>query len=691
MAIKKTLGGDRLGAGKKMRVNLKAYERSTFNLSYDWKSSMSCGTLVPFMKYLAMNGDTFDINLNALIKTKPTIAPLFGTFKVQLDVFACPIRLYNGLLHNNAIKIGMDMAQVKLPKLAYTMANIDDEETAKSSLIRYLGISGWGDYIQSYGKARKINAVPLLAYYDIFKNYYSNKQETNAYIIKGISNKKYIDVGASTFDYYFKTYNSNTKNYNIYSGEYTEVLLSSNALETGTAGVLEWKLSTYAAQENITFDEVYPYLLINEAWWTGDSKPNMIKAQDLQDYAISHPEYNMVIELNPGFSGIRITYEKTYEDKKGDTTNAYSAWNQNFAASRIYLDNVLSPFNLQNIDAMRETILRNTGKNIELIINDTNIYPYTLYGDNDDSINTHEQGGLLLKTYQSDLFNNWLSSETIEGLTGIQQLTAVSTESGNFTMDALLLAKKVYNMLNLIAAAGGTYEDWQEARYGVDAIRRAESPIYCGGMSYELGFEEVVSTADTETTGAGDQPLGSLAGKGNVFDRKGGDIIIKVDEPSYIIGIVSITPRICYSQGNDWDINIDNLNDLHAPELDGIGFQDLIEEQLAWWTTTRNNDGTIVQKAAGKQPAWINYMTAVSKVYGDFADELKAGYMVLDRKYKRSEQLTAQIEDLTTYIDPTKYNYAFADSSIEMQPFWVQIAVNCQARRKMSAKLIPTM
>ena len=30
---------------------------------------------------------------------------------------------------------------------------------------------------------RKFNATPLLGYWDIFKNYYANKQETNAYVI----------------------------------------------------------------------------------------------------------------------------------------------------------------------------------------------------------------------------------------------------------------------------------------------------------------------------------------------------------------------------------------------------------------------------------------------------------------------------------------------------------------------------
>ena len=122
-----TLGGDRLGSGKKQKVHLHGYERSTHDLGYLFRTTMSPGTLVPFMKQLALPGDTFDINLNTHILTHPTVGPLFGSYKVQLDVFECPIRLYQGLLHNNKLGIGMDMANVKLPLMRLQCETINQE------------------------------------------------------------------------------------------------------------------------------------------------------------------------------------------------------------------------------------------------------------------------------------------------------------------------------------------------------------------------------------------------------------------------------------------------------------------------------------------------------------------------------------------------------------------------------------
>ena len=79
---------------------------------------------------------------------------------------------------------------------------------------------------------------------------------------------------------------------------------------------------------------------------------------------------------------------------------------------------------------------------------------------------TSVQAGLCVKTYQSDIFNNWVNTEWIDGENGINAITAVKIdpESNSFQLDTLNLAKKVYDMLNRIAVSGGTYRDWETDR-----------------------------------------------------------------------------------------------------------------------------------------------------------------------------------------------------------------------------------
>ena len=183
--------------------------------------------------------------------------------------------------------------------------------------------------------------------------------------------------------------------------------------------------------------------------------------------------------------------------------------------------------------------------------------------------------GLPLKTHFSDLFNNWVDKEWVEGDNGISAVTAIDTSGGSFTIDTLNLTEKVYNLLNRIAISGGDYKSWIQTVWTTDYYFRAETPVYEGGLSGEIEFSEVVSTAATEISN--NEPLGSLGGKGYNSNPKGGTVTIKVSEPCYIIGLASITPRTDYSQGNDWDNDLDTLDDLHKPQLDGIGYQDLMQ------------------------------------------------------------------------------------------------------------------
>ena len=181
--------------------------------------------------------------------------------------------------------------------------------------------------------------------------------------------------------------------------------------------------------------------------------------------------------------------------------------------------------------------------------------------------------------------------------------------------------------------------------------------------------------------------------------HKGGKVEIKVSEPSYIMGIISITPRVDYSQGNKWDTNLKTMDDLHKPALDQIGFQDLITDQMAWFDTVIEPSGenAVPQfRSAGKQPAWLNYMTNVDIVRGNFADETQQMFMVLNRRYEgeyRANQNNGEwtIKDLTTYIDPSKFNHIFAYTRRDAQNFWAQVRCDITARRKMSAKLMPNL
>ena len=674
--MKTEIGGDRLGSGNKQEVSLRNYERSSHDLGYIWRSSMASGTLVPFMSEVALPGDSFDIDLDCDVKTLPTVGPLFGSYKVQLDVFQCPVRLYNGKLHMNMLNIGMDMSQILLPQIQvesyYDVNEGDNQQINSSSIYSYLNIRGIGRTTDTFGK-RFFNAIPYLGYWDIYKNYYANKQEERGYVIHAEDLNNNFTIQSAELQV---TGPDSDTSYNILSLTTVDTSAQSSAFPVvnGTI-VLAWN-NTGA-----------PY---------GEPDVNDIKA---------NIGTGNVVVLNTIFSTVNLVVENgvytvNYSNYIGQ--NESTSW----SITSTSVDNTENPgegqpqlveFPLDNIDDMRMDILEAVRDTTAFGINSASASPYGLglgasgsvAGGTAKFYAKASQEGLGIKTYQSDLFNNWISTEWIDGSNGINEVTAVSTAGDEFTIDSLNLANKVYNMLNRIAISGGSYDDWLDAVYTHERAKSCENPIYHGSLIKELGFEEVVSLSDVNDVNGEAQPLGTLAGRGRLTGKnKGGKIKIKVDEPSYIIGLVSLTPRIDYSQGNKWDTNLKTMNDLHKPALDAIGYQDLITDQMAWFDTECDDSGNITYNTAGKQPAWINYMTNVNQTRGSFAEQGNSMFMTLNRRY---DQGASGIEDLTTYVDPSKYNEIFAQTSLDSQNFWVQISNRILARRKMSAKVIPNL
>lgn len=648
MSIKKTLGGDRLGSGKKMSVELHNYERSTHDLGYLWRSTMAPGTLVPFLTEVALPGDTFDINLDCDIKTHPTIGPLFGSYKVQLDTFVIPIRLYIAQLHNSALGVGLNMKNVVFPAYdlkAISLKDADDKDNAQinpSCILSYLGlrgignpdISGTGDYW-----SRRFNAIPFLAYWEIYKQYYANKAE---------------EIGA------------------VIHTPYDALVETVSIIQIGGN-----ELSELPDTTNLIIE---PGIDIAVQYVGATPKLDQI-------YVVTNRgliQLNMLADVVGGIAGIM-----ELKGKAGTTGIVAQAWRYRIQSDIVVVPPSVLTFPLENIDEMREALLA-APKGAAFRVDLFDQAPYNLMmgsgeGSTGNSSRTASLEGLAVKTYQSDLFNNWLQTEWIDGPTGINEITAIDVSGGELKIEALILQKKVYDMLNRIAVSGGSYNDWLEAVYAHDSYSRAESPMYMGGLIKELVFQEVVSNAAAEG-----QDLGTLAGKGILSKKhKGGHVTIKVDEPSYIMGIISLTPRVDYSQGNKWDVHLKTMDDLHKPGLDEIGFQELITEQLAWWDTWYDEvNFRWVQRSAGKQPAWVNYMTNVNQVRGNFAISSNEMFMTLNRRY---EMVAGTIGDLTTYIDPAKFNFIFADTAIDAQNFWAQIAVDITARRKMSAKVMPNL
>ena len=676
-------------------TRLNNYNRSTHDLSHVCRTTAAVGTLIPTLYHLVLPGDTFPIETRCHTLTHPTVGPLFGSFKQQNDFFFCPIRLYNAMLHNNALNIGLNMKSVKFPtylipyKLYTDKGEMDGSngsllnEVNPSSLVAYMGVRALSTLESDNTNAKIFNCTKLLMYYDIFKNYYANKQEENFYVISGNTYYLYKQVASSlgVGQMSLTLANSSDKQSSW------AVVATGLPNSTGATGDYPKKNADYQvfvlAIRPYTQDKDLGQIEVSidiQTGWLTESGGNVGGLKRIQIYGTINNliENNVLTDItksvNNAVSGTE--YYKINEVAFLPTEQTFKTYfyvNKPSLATSV--EARYNSYKLSTIDDMRENIL-SAGKtqyiSRESFISDIFRPIQTRNGQAPSC--SQPLVGLALKTYQSDINTNWVNTEWIDGESGINAITAIDTSSGSFTLDTLNLAKKVYTMLNRIAVSDGTYNAWIQTVYTSGGLNHIETPLYLGGSSLEIEFQEVVNNSGTEN-----QPLGTLAGRGVATSHKGGNIVFKADEPGYIFCITSLTPRVDYFQGNEWDNYLSTLDDLHKPQLDGIGFQDRLYRSLNANTTPATSIRSI-----GKQPAWIEYMTNVNKTYGNFALIENEGWMCLNRIF-------GDIDTYTTYIFPHLYNNIFADTDITAQNFWIQIAFNTKPRRVMSAKVIPNI
>lgn len=652
------LGGKRIGNRSTMDVEVKGYERSTFNKNTILRTTMSPGTIVPFVNEVTLPGDTWEIDVELDVKTKPTIGPLFGSFKIEAFFFTADFRLYNSLLHNNMLDIATNMQDILLPVIELEstgqyegVVDWDNSQINPSSLLAYLGIRGVG--FSENPEERLFNGVKHLMYWDVYKNYFANKQENDGVFVNTLITGNVISIESMVI---------------------TDIL-------TGTP----WLISQMPPGGT----------------WT-PPMPGGSLLEITIDNLIGIPIWsNVEIDID-GFGKLPIL--SVFDNWQQPTPSTFTSelkhtydgrqilsWNYIDGSAPIIRPPRVERFELSNIDNMRIALLQHYSTTVPFVVNQAGVgMPYDAIGEKVGGIpvDLGSQQGLGIKTYNSDIFNNWIKTSTV---TDINSRSRVNITAGSFSMDALILARKMYDYLNRVALAGNTYEDWMEMSYDVEVYTRPEIPVFEGGIVREIVFDEVISNSSSDG-----QVLGTLAGRGTMGHKKvGGKIHVNIKEGGYLMGLMAITPRIDYSQGNAWDNNLLTMEDLHKPAFDGIGFQDLDMEKAAWWSkfwSTVSNEW--VGLGAGKQTAWIDYQTSFNRTLGNFAIQDQEMFMTLNRRYEPLldfENKVVGVKDFTTYIDPVKYNFIFADTAIDAMNFWVQIGSKMTVRRKMAARQMPNL
>lgn len=303
-------------------------------------------------------------------------------------------------------------------------------------------------------------------------------------------------------------------------------------------------------------------------------------------------------------------------------------------------------------------------------------------------------GGLFQCCYMPDRMNVILSDSFFDK--NVSTVT-VSTVGDSFQVDQLVTAKKLWNARNKDVVTNGTFKDWIRVHFGVTPKIMDDMPTFCGAVSSDILFEDIRATTSAKIDGT-DQYLGDKGSSAIGYgDSRRFNIV--ADRPGYVMAIATLVPRVDYYQFTERYALHSKLSDSFMPEYNGIGYQDVLIGDLNsefpddWDSTAQASiDADPFVQSVGKQPAWIEYMTAVNKIRGTFCSSEKSWVLARDMRANPNSvagESPTENTNFSAYIDPGDWNQPFADQSPTAQNFYAQFYIRDRVRSTVLKRLRP--
>ena len=186
----------------------------------------------------------------------------------------------------------------------------------------------------------------------------------------------------------------------------------------------------------------------------------------------------------------------------------------------------------------------------------------------------------------------------------------------------------------LMATGGRPYEFYKLFFGHIISDARLHRPTFISRVKSTINISEVTQTGMSSQG----QPLGDVAGKGMVV---GNDKLftIDIDEPSYVMVIMSIIPKPAYYQGFPVEMVKNDPFDFLLPDLQHIGMRsiDTSELYVGIDTDASEDKANSLNVPFGFTDIYNEYRTRNDEVHGEFRSSMR--YWTSVRQLKNVPQL----------------------------------------------------
>lgn len=223
------------------------------------------------------------------------------------------------------------------------------------------------------------------------------------------------------------------------------------------------------------------------------------------------------------------------------------------------------------------------------------------------------------------------------------------TASGAVSIRSLRESSALQRYAERSLKYGNRYEEFIQREFGISPRdSRIQRPEYLGGGRGLLNVSEVLQTAESTDTG-----VGTMRGHGigAITQRR---IKFRSPEHGIIIGLLSIRPKIVYTQGIDREFLKRSRLDFFTPELANIGMQEVLTQEIF---ANSQNKGEIF----GYSDRYQEYRYHKPLVTGEFRGNLNFWNMALE--FASQPELNAEFVNMKTYAENWKRPFQIQDNS----------------------------
>lgn len=610
-------------------------KKSKFNLTHLHSATLDAGYLVPFLLQPTLPNDTFRIGLSTFLRAQPMLAPLMHEVYLNTQYWFVPYRLLWDSWED-FITGGSDLSST--PNFPVVTSTAEDVKVG--SLWDYFGFP-----LQA---GVEVSALPFRALAEIWNTRYRDEdlqQEVPVSYASGndtTTNRKLLSPCISK-DYFSVSRPFTQRGADIF------VPIASNGSEgrpvfhEHTIRGQSFEFLGFTPQRML---EINPDVVIKKYVSTqaGDSWNSTPVEVDISEVPL-----NQRGEFNFYSNSVSGSFpEVTPVEISLDNVSTGSYWYR----YPVYApDSVISGTNYNN-PIPNEFILYDsgggTGRTVYTASNITGRIKLTLVADK-----TVNAPGVVNKIVSDKIIrsgNAWRFTFLSSGTDTTEVITTVTlSASGSLSVRDLRESSALQRYAERSLKYGNRYEEFIQREFGISPRdSRIQRPEYLGGGRGMLNISEVLQTAESTDTG-----VGTMRGHGigAITQRR---IKFRSPEHGIIIGLLSIRPKIVYTQGIDREFLKRSRLDFFTPELANIGMQEVLTQEIF---ANSSNKGSVF----GYSDRYQEYRYHKPLVTGEFRGNLNFWNMALE--FATQPELNAEFVNMKTYAENWKRPFQVQDNS----------------------------